>query len=558
MPYSVAKKFMDISKTKLGTKNLTDLFQKLSGLDGTTTSKRGDRVYFSMTAEEEISQYDSPVRIEIDSVLKDAGYSLLDYLNGTATDKFGRMVKIGKILTKLKKEKLLNLFNADEFRQGTKQKKFIIVFSKHPYDIAGMSADRGWTSCMNVYDGMFKKYVSKDIAAGTFICYLTKPEDLNLNKPVARLLVKPFINIKNRNDIVYVPETKIYGTAPADFFNHVTKILDEIQNKKTGKFRLNSRLYCDSGRNQVTIATQEIKAILDSGGEAQTKEQLIALLDYFDIVSYDLNDDLSVDVHQRVNLSAKKLKMIPIKFGKVVGNFDCSSNQLTSLKNSPKVVTRDFICDDNKELKSLVGGPEEVGGYQYICDNTGISSLKGVPPDFTGTLSVSKSKSLTTLEGCPTTLARLHADSCSLKSLEGGPKSITGMTYNVSGNGLTSLRGFPNFAWDCLFDLSHNNLKTLAGIQNNKPEMFRQLNLNHNPITEFNDLPREIWGYLSLTGTPITLDQAKWVLENVNSGRYYFPRNIENKLVDDRLLAFGKKLKKESIIKTEKDRGIKW
>jgi hypothetical protein len=69
--------------------------------------------------------------------------------------------------------------------------------------------------------------------------------------------------------------------------------------------------------------------------------------------------------------------IIPLKFYKVDGRFDCSYLKLISLENSPRYVTGNFICRDNK-LTSLVGGPEVVGGA-YNCINNMLTSLEGAP-----------------------------------------------------------------------------------------------------------------------------------------------------------------------------------
>lgn len=52
----------------------------------------------------------------------------------------------------------------------------------------------------------------------------------------------------------------------------------------------------------------------------------------------------------------------------VHGNFDCSRNQLTSLEDAPKRISEDFYCVLNK-LTSLNGIPESIGGSFY-CDNS--------------------------------------------------------------------------------------------------------------------------------------------------------------------------------------------
>jgi hypothetical protein len=125
--------------------------------------------------------------------------------------------------------------------------QYYIVYSKHAYDIAGMSTDRGWTSCMNIYTGMNKHYIQHDIKEGTIVAYLIKESDFNINNPTARLSIKPYVNIENPDDVFFQPETKIYGSAPGDFQSVVNKIFDKIQPGKSGTFELVDTLYCDSG-----------------------------------------------------------------------------------------------------------------------------------------------------------------------------------------------------------------------------------------------------------------------------------------------------------------------
>jgi hypothetical protein len=122
-----------------------------------------------------------------------------------------------------------------------------IVFSKHSYDVAGMSTDRGWTSCMNIYKGSNKHYIQYDIKEGTIVAYLIKEPDFNIKNPTARIAIKPYVNIEKPDDVFFQPETKIYGTPSVDFNSIVNEIFDKIQPGKTGTFALVDTLYCDSG-----------------------------------------------------------------------------------------------------------------------------------------------------------------------------------------------------------------------------------------------------------------------------------------------------------------------
>ncbi|MBR1757023.1 MAG: hypothetical protein IJ738_05620, partial [Alphaproteobacteria bacterium] len=62
---------------------------------------------------------------------------------------------------------------------------------------------------------------------------------------------------------------------------------------------------------------------------------------------------------------------------KVGGNFNCSYNQLTSLKGVPQKIEGSFNCSEN-QLTSLEGAPQKVGG-NFRCYGNQLTSLKGAP-----------------------------------------------------------------------------------------------------------------------------------------------------------------------------------
>lgn len=77
--------------------------------------------------------------------------------------------------------------------------------------------------------------------------------------------------------------------------------------------------------------------------------------------------DDEIHVTGSVWLHSKNLTEIPIKFGKINGDFLCNHNRLTSLKNAPYHVTKNFYCYDNK-LTSLDHMPRSVDGNIW-CNN---------------------------------------------------------------------------------------------------------------------------------------------------------------------------------------------
>jgi hypothetical protein len=175
----------------------------------------------------------SRIQTEIETTIQKSGFEIIDYTKGLAQKKDTKQnIKIGKLLTKLKQQELLDKFNTDATREGTK-KEYMVVISRHPYDIGGQSTDRGWTSCMNLENGMLNHYVPIDVTAGTVIAYVTDKNDPDLKNPTGRLSIKPFVDILGSTQVEFGIEDIVYGTSVPGFVEAVSKWVKEInkQNK---------------------------------------------------------------------------------------------------------------------------------------------------------------------------------------------------------------------------------------------------------------------------------------------------------------------------------------
>ena len=181
----------------------------------------------------------------------------------------------------------------------------------------------------------------------------------------------------------------------------------------------------------------------------------------FGIKKYEFTKDGFLDVFENVYLEDAGLTKIPFKFGHVYGNFDCSYNNLTSLKGAPREVTGHFFCEYNKlqtleyaplivgadfmchhnNLITLEGAPNEVE-HNFKCSNNKLTSLKGAPKIVKGSFNCSHNF-LTLLQDGPTKVQDDYlCDSNNLISLRGSPKTITGL-FDCSNNKLESLEGAP-------------------------------------------------------------------------------------------------------------------
>jgi hypothetical protein len=107
------------------------------------------------------------------------------------------------------------------------------------------------------------------------------------------------------------------------------------------------------------------------------KSKIRKICKEYKIKNYTINNDLSIDVDDSVGFFSEGLVKMPLKFNRVSGNFNCSSNYLTSLLGCPQWVGSDFACSGNK-IDSLEFFPKFIGGGIYVYNNK-LTSLKGIP-----------------------------------------------------------------------------------------------------------------------------------------------------------------------------------
>ena len=117
----------------------------------------------------------------------------------------------------------------------------------------------------------------------------------------------------------------------------------------------------------ITKYTEYIKESLT------TKQSIKEWLDRMSIENYTINDDLTVDVDGDVYINDENLITIPFKFNKINGYFDCSFNNLTSLKGSPTTINGRFYCNNN-ELTTLEYCPTTING-EFYCDNNNLEDI---------------------------------------------------------------------------------------------------------------------------------------------------------------------------------------
>ncbi len=210
--------------------------------------------------------------------LKSKGYHTDDYHSGLAyhQDTPNRQVKIGKLLqhpdfkdvhktyretvkgpdggavkdaygNSVKQDvtrHISQVYGADPELKSKNTEKAIVI-TRNKYDVAGMSTDRNWRSCMHMVDGANKNYLPKDIEHGTLCAYLVQKGDDGIHKPIGRINLKKHVN--SAGDMHFVGEGTRYGKFPNSARNSVAAWAEEKYKPSAGLYSKHKELYHDDG-----------------------------------------------------------------------------------------------------------------------------------------------------------------------------------------------------------------------------------------------------------------------------------------------------------------------
>lgn len=178
------------------------------------------------------------------------------------------------------------------------------------------------------------------------------------------------------------------------------------------------------------------------------------------INNYDIDNKGLVNVDGSVILIQKKLKKLPIKFGVVTGNFDCSMNSLMNLYGSPIEVGGEFSCWKNN-LINLRFSPKICESFNCMYNN--LISLEGCTESLSGSFCCIYNK-LNSLWGCPKRVDMFfNCYNNNLTNLDYCPKSNIEGNFNCSHNKINTLVGGPEYV-NGIFDCQSNELTSLYGM----------------------------------------------------------------------------------------------
>jgi len=235
---------------------------------GYKTDKNATRLIIPITIDQigmsGITANPTPTERKVTQLLASKGYDVIDYKQNQAREQTGskREMNIGKILGRIPEGQELKLeFERDPIRAASRPAEYVVVVSRHPYDVIGMSSGRGWTSCMALpktgspsdanyaKGGCNQHYLAADVTEGTLVAYLVNTSKLNktddiLKSPVARIAIKPYVNANGKT--MLRPSDEIFGVTSAAFTSKVKAVvakLNSLLNTSTGEYKLTPTLY---------------------------------------------------------------------------------------------------------------------------------------------------------------------------------------------------------------------------------------------------------------------------------------------------------------------------
>jgi hypothetical protein len=274
----------------------------------------------------------SNIQIKVETILDENGYEIISYQNNKAVktdaaDKTRNHTKITKLLQRFNKE-LLAEYNHDKDTEADTE--HIIVISRHPYDIVGMTTDREWhsQSCMEIRDGAYREKVIEDVKHGSLVAYAIKKDDTNVKNPIGRLLIKPFEN--KDGDTILATDRRVYGTELTGFRDTIEEWLDTKQTSVKGVYNLKRPLY-DDGKHIVFGGFKDASPVAYTGGMSYYKfkkigkwglaseEGEVVIEPIYDEISYAVESSLCVTLKGKkghVNIPDGSI-VIPIQYNDI-------------------------------------------------------------------------------------------------------------------------------------------------------------------------------------------------------------------------------------------------
>jgi hypothetical protein len=163
---------------------------------------------------------------------------------------------------------ILNTFINSSYRSQKQSEGFSIVISQDPHDVAQMSTDRSWTSCMQLGEGSHYEDIFCEVSTGGLVAYLINNDDEEIQDPLARIHIRRFENKEGQS--FAVPEGSVYGNEVKGFQESVSQWITQQQGSASpGIYSRKGGEYSDTFGDEMLISpTSEEDVIKWFRGEA--------------------------------------------------------------------------------------------------------------------------------------------------------------------------------------------------------------------------------------------------------------------------------------------------
>lgn len=294
------------------------------------------RVYIPFFPGGEQKQQQEGIDEWVEKELTEKGYQITDYRKGYAAQG-NRVFRIGKILNNLKQKRLteiqnqyqnmdqeqdpvryqifsnqlqeetrkansyyddlINTFINSSFRthqSAQKNSKFYVVISQNPHDIAQMSTNRQWTSCMDLggggrEPGSRHSDIFCEVRRGGLVAYLIRADDIKIEDPLARIHIRRFDNKDGQS--IAIPEGSVYGNEIKGFEQTVKSWLDQRQGDITpGVYERQGGEYSDTFEKSTFVSPSNIDDVL-SWLKGEGKDAQYSTWSVIDLVYNEYEDN---------------------------------------------------------------------------------------------------------------------------------------------------------------------------------------------------------------------------------------------------------------------------
>jgi hypothetical protein len=135
-------------------------------------------------------------------------------------------------------------------------------------------------------------------------------------------------------------------------------------------------------RNSMGLISPLVEYEWWMNNKANNEGEIKEFLDKVGIIKYTINSDLSVDVHQKVNIVYENLRRFPVTFNKIDGSVILTANKLESLEGLPNEIFGDLDISNNL-LRNFEYCPQTIHG-DFDASECYIDSMKYAPREVKG------------------------------------------------------------------------------------------------------------------------------------------------------------------------------